>query len=109
MMSLNSHAVILFLGIFSLGALSARMSFSPTSIAATTRGGAQDLTLQDVEAAQKSWSDAIVAISKCHKEGGEFVVLAGDYAGKLYGAFSLGQQAKAASVASCLMMLYTMR
>ena len=43
------------------------------------------LTLEDVTALQTSWADAIVSISKSHGEGEDFVALAGEKAGELYG------------------------
>ena len=43
------------------------------------------VTSQDVVACQKAWADAIVKISKVHKEKGDFVATAAEAAGNLYG------------------------
>ena len=43
------------------------------------------VTREEVLAAQTAWADAIVAISKTCLEKGDFVTLAGEAAGKLYG------------------------
>ena len=43
------------------------------------------VTSEEVEACQQAWADAIVRISKIHKNGGDFVAAAGQAAGELYG------------------------
>ncbi|GMI03879.1 hypothetical protein TrRE_jg9639 [Triparma retinervis] len=62
---------------------------APVSAAFGLKGGAGEplktLTVQDVEVAQKAWGDAIVEISRVHKENGDFVAAAGKAAGELYG------------------------
>merc|ERR1719213_861004 len=43
------------------------------------------MTLAMVTAAQKSWGDGIVAISKTHTDGGDFEKVARDHINNLYG------------------------
>ena len=45
----------------------------------------KSVTSEEVEACQQAWADAIVRISKIHKNGGDFVAAAGQAAGELYG------------------------
>jgi len=45
----------------------------------------RDITEREVRAAQKLWSDSIKKISKTYLEGGDYVAVAGEAAGNLYG------------------------
>merc|ERR1719163_882550 len=47
--------------------------------------GPADVTLEEVEAAQKLWAESIASISKVYADGGDYVAAAGEAAGKLYG------------------------
>ncbi len=53
-------------------------SVAPLSAsAAAARGGPIPITVADLEGAQRAWCDALVAISKTHREGGDAKALAG--------------------------------
>jgi len=55
------------------------------SKARTAPGSGAPVTKAEVEAAQKSWAEAIAGCSKVYADGGDFVAAAGEAAGKLYG------------------------
>eukprot|EP00971_Amphidinium_carterae_P230844 4581012-Amphidinium_carterae.1 len=57
------------------------LSEAAVSIATFNRG----ITEEEVRAAQKLWSDSIKKISKTYLEEGDYVAVAGEAAGELYG------------------------
>merc|ERR1719514_15176 len=65
-------------------ARTARCASTCTTRRCRTAGPA-DVTLEEVEAAQKLWAESIASISKVYADGGDYVAAAGEAAGKLYG------------------------
>eukprot|EP00913_Durusdinium_trenchii_P009013 g8479.t1 len=49
------------------------------------QASAGSVTMEEVKGAQRAWADAIKRISKCYLEGGDYVAMAGQAAGELYG------------------------
>lgn len=52
---------------------------------AAFQASAGSVTMEEVKGAQRAWADAIKRISKCYLEGGDYVAMAGQAAGELYG------------------------
>jgi len=48
------------------------------AFASAVRGGPTPITVAELEAAQRAWCDALLAISKTHRDGGDAKALAGN-------------------------------
>eukprot|EP00438_Fugacium_kawagutii_P006743 Skav219155 [mRNA] locus=scaffold1574:862892:864603:- [translate_table: standard] len=59
-------------------------SFAPKSVTAP-EPVSESVSMEEVKAAQKAWSDAIKKISKTYLDGGDYVAAAANAAGELYG------------------------
>eukprot|EP00438_Fugacium_kawagutii_P016418 Skav206438 [mRNA] locus=scaffold295:126977:128252:+ [translate_table: standard] len=60
--------------------------FQPTSVSASELlVSMEEVSMEEVKAAQKAWSDAIKKISKTYLDGGDYVDAAAKAAGELYG------------------------
>lgn len=71
MIQLNRSSSLLALGCLLLG-----LAAAPRALA-VAHGGPPPLTVSQLEAAQQAWCEALVAISKTHREGGDAKALAG--------------------------------
>jgi hypothetical protein len=67
---------ILSLRFVSAALVATAAAIAPTNGLAVEHGGPAPITVADLEAAQKGWCAALVAISKTHREGGDAKALA---------------------------------
>jgi len=56
-----------------------------TPFATPTKSADSPITLDEVKALQAGWAGAITTISRVHRDGGDFVAIAGQAASELYG------------------------
>ena len=66
------------------GLFSNCLGFVPTSDSEYVVATPESVSMEEVKAAQKSWSDAIKRISKTYLDGGDYVAAAANAAGELY-------------------------